>query len=317
VSATGSLLANLSGAAGPTQVVVATDGRLRTYSRAGAADGVLDTTLSSFFASAMTPLSGTVLANFAHTPNVRYDRFTARWILSALDSPCLAADCSSLAPNRVMLAVSNAASNGTISGSTVWTFFSFQADATNIATQLSLGVDVNALYVGANILTPAGSLAGTNGYVVQKSSILGAGPIVVTTFANFVAGGTGAGPFSPRGVDNVDPAATEGYFIGVDNATFSTLMLRRVTNPGSATPTVSGNISMTVPTTDSRCTTVWYRRCFSRWRPISRARSVVSVEMCCRQASSSVERGVASSGPFGVDTSRAWHGVACSARWRS
>ncbi|MDC8012782.1 DUF11 domain-containing protein [Tahibacter soli] len=249
LAATGSVLANLSGAAGPTQVVVATDGRLRTYSRAGVADGVLDTPLASFFGPAMTPVTGTVVANFAGNPNVRYDRFTARWIFSALDSPCTAADCSTLAPNRVMLAVSDAASNGTISAGTVWTFFSFQADATNIASQLSLGVDVNALYVGTNIITPAGSLVGTNGYVVQKSSILGAGPIAVTAFANLVSGGTGAGPFSPRGVDNVDPAATEGYFVGVDNATFSTLMFRRVSNPGSATPTISGNIAVTVPTT--------------------------------------------------------------------
>ena len=248
VVATGTQLANPSGAAGPTQVVVATNGRLRSYSRTGLADGVLDAALATFFAPAMTPLAGSVVANFASTPNVRYDRFTARWILSALDSPCTAANCSTVAPNRVMLAVSDAASNGTISASTVWTFFSFQADATNIAGQLSLGVDVNALYIGTNMLA-AGSLVSTNGYVVRKSSILGAGPMIVTAFPGLVSGGGGAGPFAPRGVDNVDPAATEGYFVGVDNATFSTLMFRRVSNPGSATPTISGNISVTVPTT--------------------------------------------------------------------
>ncbi|WP_166654372.1 beta strand repeat-containing protein, partial [Tahibacter aquaticus] len=249
LAATGSTLANPSGAAGPTQVVVASNGRLRTYSRAGVADGVLDTPLASFFAAAMTPLGGGVLANSANTPNVRYDRFTARWILAALDAPCTVADCSARAPNRVLLAVSDAASSGTIAAGTVWTFFSFPADAATIAAQLSLGVDVNALYVGANMFTPAGSLAGTNGYVVRKSSILGTGPITVTAFANLVSGGTGVGPFAPRGVDNVDPGATEGYFIGVDNATFSTLMLRRVSNPGSATPTISANLSLTVPTT--------------------------------------------------------------------
>ena len=90
---------------------------------------------------------------------------------------------------------------------------------------------------------------GTNGYVVRKSSILAAGPLVFTGFANMAAG-VGAGPFAPRGVDNYDPASNEGYFIGVDNATFSTLMLRRISTPG-ATPTISANISLTVPTTTS------------------------------------------------------------------
>ncbi|WP_305118995.1 hypothetical protein [Tahibacter harae] len=249
VAAAGQILANPSGAAGPTQVVVATNGRLRSYSRTGVADGVLDAPLDSFFAPAMTPVGGSVVANFANTPNVRYDRFTARWILAALDSPCTAGDCSTRAANRVLLAVSDAASNGTLSAGTVWTFFSFQADTTNTAIHLSLGVDVNALYIGTSMLNGTGSLVGTNGYVVQKSSALGAGPILVTAFPNLVNGGTGAGPFAPRGVDNVDPAAAEGYFIGVDNATFSTLMLRRVSNPGSATPTLSANIALTVPTT--------------------------------------------------------------------
>ena len=102
---------------------------------------------------------------------------------------------------------------------------------------LIFGGDYNGEGYDPNL--PAGTsniLVGTNGYVVQKSSALGAGPILVTAFPNLVNGGTGAGPFAPRGVDNVDPAAAEGYFIGVDNATFSTLMLRRVSNPGSATP---------------------------------------------------------------------------------
>ncbi|MBK8305236.1 MAG: hypothetical protein IPK98_18350 [Chloracidobacterium sp.] len=47
--------------------------------------------------------------------------------------------------NRVVLAVSDAASNGTITAGTVWTFFQFQADAANFCDYESLGVDVNAL----------------------------------------------------------------------------------------------------------------------------------------------------------------------------
>jgi hypothetical protein len=54
-------------------------------------------------------------------------------------------------------------------------------------------------------------------------------------------------------VDNYDTANTGptaiGYFIGVDNATFNTLMIRRVTNPSSLgpAPTISANISVATP----------------------------------------------------------------------
>src|SRR5262249_48686819 len=154
-------------------------------------------------------------------PQIRYDRFSARWFLSIIDVPCTNASCSTKQHNRWLLAVSDAASNGTISASTVWTFFFVSVDNTRFCDYPSLGVDVNALYFGCNMFTAAGSFGGTNGYVVQKSSALGAGPLVATKFANLVNGSTGTGPFSPRGVDNFDASATNGYFIGVDNATFN------------------------------------------------------------------------------------------------
>ena len=83
-------------------------------------------------------------------------------------------------------------------------------------------------------------------YVIRKSSILGLGPLVVTRFDGAI--GAGAGPFTPQGVDNFDPAATTGYFIGVDNADFSKLDLRTVSDPGG-TPTHLGQPEVTVPTT--------------------------------------------------------------------
>jgi hypothetical protein len=54
--------------------------------------------------------------------------------------------------------------------------------------------------------------------------------------------------YTPQGVDNFDPAATEGYFIGVDASAFGKLDLRRVSSPGG-TPTISANVAITVPTT--------------------------------------------------------------------
>ncbi len=227
-----------NGAAGPTQYIGFQNGRIRSFNKTtGVADGVMNVNPDVFYASVITPGAGT----FTTDPQIRYDRFTSRWFLLMIDVP-------SVNNNRVVLAVSDAASNGTITAGTVWTFFQFQADAVNFCDYESLGVDVNALYIGCNMFNAAGSFVATNAYVIQKSSVLGAGPAAVTAFPN-LAVGTGAGPFSPRGVDNYDLGATEGYFVGPDNATFSTLMFRRVSNPGSATPTISANISLTVPTT--------------------------------------------------------------------
>ena len=246
---TGAFPPDSMGAVGPTQYMLAVNGRIRSFTKAGVADGVLNVGPDTFFASVMTPVAGAVVLNFTSDPQIRYDRFTARWYVTIIDVPCTNATCTTTAANRVLMAVSDAASNGTISGSTVWTFFQFQADpGTNFCDYPSLGVDVNALYVGCNMFSNAGSFVGTNGYVIRKSSTLGAGPLTVTMFANLAAG-AGAGPESPRGVDNWDASATEGYFVGPDNAAFSLISFRRVSNPGSLTPTISANISVTVPTT--------------------------------------------------------------------
>ncbi|MGB2750851.1 MAG: carboxypeptidase-like regulatory domain-containing protein [Pyrinomonadaceae bacterium] len=249
---TGSFPPDSNGAAGPTQYIGFQNGRIRSFNKTtGAADGVMNLNPDVFYASVMTPIGGGVVANFTTDPQIRYDRFTSRWFLIMIDVPCTNASCTTTAANRVVMGVSDAASNGTITAGTVWTFFQFKpSPTTDFCDYESLGVDVNALYIGCNMFSAAGSFVGTNGYVVQKSSTLAAGPIVTTSFAG-LATGAGAGPFSPRGVDNYDLGATEGYFVGVDNATFSTIMFRRITNPGSVAPTISANISLTVPTTTS------------------------------------------------------------------
>jgi len=246
---TGAFPPDTMGTAGPAQFIVFVNGRIRSFTKAGVADGVINADPDVFFASVMTPVSGSVVFNFTSDPQIRYDRFTGRWFLSIIDVPCTNAGCTTTAANRWMVGVSDAASNGVITGSTVWTFFQFKPDAgTNFCDYPSLGVDVNALYVGCNMFTSAGSFVGTNGYVVRKTSILGAGPLTVTAFANLAAG-AGTGPESPRGVDNFDASATEGYFVGPDNAVFGAITFRRVSSPGSATPTISANIVVPVSTT--------------------------------------------------------------------
>jgi len=239
-----------TGAVGPTQYFVFLNGRLRTFNKTtGVADGVINASSDTFFASTKTPpLAGEVV--ISTDPNVRFDRTSNRWFLNMIDAPLNAITGATTRVNRIMIAVSDAASNGIITGATVWTLYQFTGDATLFTDYQSMGMDSSAMYVGGNMFTLAGSFSRTDGWVIRKAEMLTASPLVVTHFTGFVGTPTGAGPFAPRGVDNFQAAATtEGYFIGVDNATFNTLMLRRVTNPGSATPTIGPNVSIATPLT--------------------------------------------------------------------
>lgn len=221
------------GDVGPTQVVVFVNGRIRVFDRNGNL-GALNTTPEGFFSS--------VSSSGISDPRVRYDRLTGRWFILAIDIP------NSKKNNNVVIAVS---SGPTITDTTSFTFYAFKPSAlppTNnntFADYPTLGVDRHALYIGANIFSTAFYL-GTEGYVVNKADLIG-GTLTATAFRNF-ATGAGNGMFTPQGVDNDDPAATFGYFIGVDNIMLGRLVLRRVTDPGG-TPSISGNINLTVPTT--------------------------------------------------------------------
>jgi hypothetical protein len=225
------------GAAGPTQFLVATNGRIKVFDKAGNL-GPLDAAIDTFFLS----VRGSSLTS---DPRVVYDRLSGRFFISMITVD---------APNRILFAVS---SGSTISGPGSFTFFQFQHDLVGttpnpdtggLADYDSLGVDANAAYVGINEFNAAGtSFLGSSGYVIRKSSLLAGGPIVVTAFRQ-LATSTGPGPFAPRGVTNDDPAATEGYFIGVDNASFGLLQILRVSDPGG-TPTISGNLTVAVPAT--------------------------------------------------------------------
>ena len=223
------------GDVGPNQIVVCVNSRIRTFTKAGVADGALDANADVFFSS-VSAGSGTT------DPRVRYDRLTGRWFVSMLNL---------LTPDRIMIAMSSGPS---ITSTSSFTFFQFQhdlvgttpnADTGGFADYDTLGVDNKALYIGVNVFNPG--FIGTTGYVINKAALL-TNTLQVTTFRQI--GGTTSGIYTPQGVHNDDPASTEGYFIGVDVATFGRLVLRRVSNPGG-TPTISSSITLTVPTTSS------------------------------------------------------------------
>src|SRR4029077_3311695 len=71
---TGAFPPDSMGTIGPTQYIVFVNGRIRSYTRAGVADGVLNANPDVFFASVRTPVAGTVVLDFTSDPQIRYDR---------------------------------------------------------------------------------------------------------------------------------------------------------------------------------------------------------------------------------------------------
>jgi hypothetical protein len=227
-----------AGAAGPTQILTASTGRIRLFDKVGTAQSLNLTTLA-FFASVNNGEEVT-------SPHIVYDRLSGRWFVSA--------STFGAAPNRLVIAVS---SGSTITAVGSFTFFQFAYDqpggSPNIDTgrkswPTSLGVDANAVYIGGNSLDPAGTLVNSSVFVIRKSSLL-AGTLAITAFRN--VGSPNGGMVYPIGASGDDAAATEGYFLGVDGRVFSTLVLRRVIDPGGATPTLSAESVLSVSRTAS------------------------------------------------------------------
>lgn len=209
------------GAAGPTQFLFCVNGRIRVTDKTGVTGG-LDTTTDNFFSSVRS--AGT------SDPKVRFDFLTQRWFVVMIDVAAT--------NNRILIAVSSGA---TITSAASFTFFQFQqnlvgttpnVDDNLFADYPSLGIDVNALYIGCNMFNAADVFKGSTVWIVRKSSVTGGGPIVVSAFRNLIPGGAGSGPYTPWGVDNDNPAATVGYFIATDAASFGKLFLLRISSPG-------------------------------------------------------------------------------------
>jgi len=233
LSESGFIPPDTTGAVGPTQVATALNGRIKFFDKAGTQQ--FSATLNAFFAS--IPAGGN-----AFDPRVEYDRLSGRWFVSAAKGG---------ADNTIMLAVS---SGPTITGTAGFTFFSFvqssaapAGDAGRFADFPTLATDRNAVYIGTNNFSTAGAHQSSSLFVIRKADLLAAAPVLtVTAFRNVAT--SSAGTWSPQGVENDDPAATDGYLIGVDNAAFGQLNFRRITNPG-ATPVLGPEIDLPVPDT--------------------------------------------------------------------
>lgn len=227
------------GAVGPTQYIIATNNAFRSFNKTtGQPDGVLNVCPSSFFDFPNTSIFDT---------RIRYDQFSNRWFITAENGNF---------PNTIYIGMSN---DSVITKNTIWTIFSFVQDQVNpvgdfglFADYPTLGIDAHALYIGVNMFDMSGNLQNSTVFVIQKSSLLKGGPMVITAFRDLiveVSPGVFDGPVAPQGTDNFDQNPTFGNFIGVSFQNLGELVMRRIINPGSTTPTISDNIYIIVPST--------------------------------------------------------------------
>lgn len=218
------------GVVGPSQFMTVVNGRIRTFSKAtGAADGVLNVSLDTFFESVRNN-------QFTSDPKVRFDRFSDHWFIVCINEGS--------GPNRVLLAVSN---SRVITADTIWRIFYFVQDTVSPAGDTgyffdypTLGIDTYALYIGGNMFDSNNNYVDSTCFVIQKSSMFSLdGPLVATAFRNVSI-------FTPQGVDIYDTGATQGYFVGtISNS--GLLGLRIISNPGSSSPSISSVIDISVP----------------------------------------------------------------------
>lgn len=199
---------------GPTQVIAIMNGWIRSFnSSTGRADNIMNIDLSQFFA----PIAGT---EDPFDVRIRYDRFSTRWFLTAENNG---------PSNQLYIAVSDGPN---ISRYTRWTFFKFTiGDPNNFADYPTLGIDVNALYVGTSWFEePSGEAGNPHAYVIPKAPLLGVGTPVIFTF-DLPPDLSGNQPLAVvQGATNFDATATIGYFVST-NVTGEGLLVYRVTNP--------------------------------------------------------------------------------------
>jgi subtilisin-like proprotein convertase family protein len=223
------------GAVGPSQFLLAINGRIRVFDKQTGTLGVLDTDTDNFFNTVRGGAS-------TSDPRVRFDRLSGRWFVVMINVP------ASFANNSLLIAVSDGA---TITPNSTWRFVALpqqlpapSGDSGCFADYPTLGIDAQALYIGANMFC-GDEFGGTSVFVVRKTSLLSNTNVVVTAFRNLTGTPNGNGPYTPQGVDNPDPNASAGYVIGVDRASFGALVLRRISDPGG-TPTMSPNVFVNV-----------------------------------------------------------------------
>lgn len=229
------------GDTGPTQYIVSINGLIRSFAKTtGEFDSALNLSPEQFFRPVISEN-----ARFSD-PRIRYDRMTDRWFVTGINITN-----DPFGVGNIIIAMSD---TGIITPCTLWSYFEI-IDAPPVLTdQPTLGIDANALYLGAEIF-PEGEFGVRfpRFYVVNKAGLIGGAPTslvlgtdyfefnVPNPINKFVIG-------TCPGVVNFDndtiPTATVGYFVGIEsdqtNNFQSKIVVYQVINPGTLAPTLAG-----------------------------------------------------------------------------
>ncbi|MDP4284313.1 MAG: hypothetical protein Q8891_07815 [Bacteroidota bacterium] len=236
------------GDVGTTQIIATTNTRMKVFNKVGVMatalttptgsstttlPAVLNVDLNTFFKDTSLGISG------ISDPHVRFDRLTQRWFIVAID-------VTHTKDNYCCIGVSD---GPTISSNSDFTIYYFNVSGTGGSSveffdYPTLGVDKKALYIGGNLFKAGKTFSGCTMWVVNKADLL-SGTLTVTSFTQSASG---TDMYTPQGVHNDDPSATNGYFIGASQTAYSRLVLKRVSYTGT-TPTLSSDINLSTLTT--------------------------------------------------------------------
>ncbi len=238
---------NQTGAVGPKQYILACNQMIVSCDKnTGQPDGVLNLPYSSFF--------GTVAGN----ARVLYDSFAQRWYFSMDQNPF---SVPSVSESKLIIAISDSC---VITNDTTWLFYTFAgnqfypiatpSDEPIYAEFNQLAFDQYAIYLTINVLPGNFSTSfGTSLIVIQKSSIeTNVASPTFTIFYSIDPDPIGANLFQPPAI-NYDPNPQYGYIILAPAvqpgyADYTQLLMSRVINPASATPTLGPTIYINIPT---------------------------------------------------------------------
>ena len=215
------------GAAGTNQFVVFINGGFAVYSKSGVRQSFVSDT--AFWTSAGIS-TGTMAAGLSD-PRIIYDAGSGRWFVSEITVDTTG--------NKVLIGRSDSSDpSGT------WKATNFVGSAAGFADYDTLGVDSLAVYVGANIFDATGTtMTGVSFFSIPKTNLLASTPSVsaMTKFENLDANIYG---FTPQGVSNPDPGAGRGVMIAIDNALLKRFDRTTVSNPGSASATLTSHVQL-------------------------------------------------------------------------
>lgn len=228
----------VSGAVGRVSILVVSNRRIKRFDKAGNPVG-LDMDLDAFFGF---PAG----SGFIRLPQVQYDRIAqVFWIAAASNSY----------PSTIYIAFGGEPPNAF----TIVHFTQDQAPPAGdaggrVIDALSLGVDRQALYIGA-VLQPGTGFprSVSSAFVLPKNGLFNpSGPFVTAfrdlTFCDVASYQGCPGLWAPVGVNNDDPMSSEGYFIGTSYGNRNVLLMRRVIGPGSSGPTLSAEMPIDIAT---------------------------------------------------------------------